>query len=1026
MTALQPIQTVLAPEALSARTEYLGMPVGARVLDALRVAIEEGLLPSAALPQTAVYVNGERLPREAALDYVLVEGDVLNIVVEPLGGGGGGSKDIGRIVAQIAVIALAAVANMVPGIGPFLSAAVMTLGQLAINHLFKPEQDRARVDDRYALRGASNHYRPWDMMPLQLGESRFAPDFAAKTYTQNVGEDVWLHMILGVHYGPCEVTALKIGDTLVSSMGADEVQVAYHLTPGVRNWTIYPNTVEQGDHTDELNPNGTVVVRAGPDQGTKFEFDFAFPRGLWWDDEGDKKAEDVKVTVRMRQTTSTGTPIGGWVAAPFPIEQDAGGVNLPQGTVYFRAKSREPQRFTKALNAALGWYEFEFKRDAQEHGAGKTYDQTVLTAIRAIRFTPPIVDQTLSVIEMRVKATAMNQGSLAPITCVARPICEVWNNGAGTWGNAQATSNPAAVARWLYMGPAAAKPLLAAEVDASFGAWFQSCVTHTLVSGLRVAELRSQAEAMRLLEQAGRAWVYWNGVKLVAVPWMARPAPRQLFTGRNLRGHTGQLVYPEPVHALRVEFQNTDRDTRADEIIVYADGYDANTATKIEAFRIENPCSMSRAWRDGRWELARRQLQRRVDAWEADIEHIACSYGDRVRLRPWKIRTLLGTGRVRCRRFAGALVTGVRLDDPVEMQVGKTYGVDLRLGDQLITGVPVVTVPGVQRELTFVTPRAANVSPIRGDLVAFGETGFVSEDVEIVAIQPGDGHTARLVGVRYVADQLIAAEAGPIPPLTSVLTGGARPPTPVLVGVQPDPTGVRVMFAQPLYSAGVIDRYVCAWRGTPPVGATNGWVPLPNLPGNASTLVTPDPRAAPVAAGDVDQETRIDVSITAVAVDGQVSTALIVTNILVQSSVATGSAPTGFAALGLSRTAADGSAYGAIFVACDPRPGGEVLELATAYREWTGAAPTGDWVNGPRFPAANPIGDIAPAKAGQKYGVKAWWIGPGGWPSPETAEATTTVPAGSTTPPTDWTPDGVEPSDPYIDVNPVEPDVIVF
>ena len=615
-----PVSLVLSPEPFSRAVAYLTQPAGRTLRAALVEAVRSGAISADDLCRTVVYVDGLRLAREDTLDHVLRDGEIINIVVEPLGGNGR-KKDIGQILLMIAVIAVSAWVGGGAGgaiaseiMAQIAAAAVMTLGQFAVAALFAPEaENKARTNERYALQSASNQYRPWSAFPLALGEVIVAPDFAAKTFTKSVGDDVWIHGILGLHLGACAMAEMKIGETLVSTLGASDFRMVAHLTPGPRNFTIYPHDTDQLDLKEELEATPTTatpVIRAASTEGEWFEFDFFLPAGLHFQkDDGRLLAAFVTVTVRYRPIDQDGVPTGG-------------GAWTHGLTISLLSTTKEPWRVTRSLALPLGRYQFEFKRSLQPDANEKRRDEIGLTAIRAIAFRKPVADQTLSIVEFAVRATALNQGTLAPITCRITPICQTWNGAA--WTAPVPTSNPAALVRWLLTGPAPARPLVSAEVDARIRAWSELCDEHNWKAGFYLTDDRRQDQVLALLEQAGRASLFWDGTQIVANAWVEKPAPRQLFAGVNLREHRWTIVYPEPVHALRVEFQNIEQGGDPDEIFVYADGY-AETAgggkaaaVLVEALRLEGQKTPERAYRDGRWELGRRLHQRRFDTWSTD------------------------------------------------------------------------------------------------------------------------------------------------------------------------------------------------------------------------------------------------------------------------------------------------------------------------------------------------------------------------------------------------------------------------
>jgi|GEM_PF-6161897 len=414
--------------------------------------------------------------------------------------------------------------------------------------------------------------------------------------------------------------------------------------------------------------------------------------------------------------------------------------------------------------------------------------------------------------------------------------------------------------------------------------WHQLSEQYDWKCHLYLTEARTQSEALAILERAGRAGVFWDGTQLAASPWVEKPIPAQVFTDDNLKDHRWEIVYPDPVHALRVEFQNIEKGGEPDELFVYNDGYGEvadpasgiKAASLIEALTLDGQATPNRAYRDGRWKLGQRRHQRRIDTWTADVEHLISQYGSRVRLA-WN-RAGGGSARVRCRRWSedGSAVVGLRLSAPVEMFAGVSYAVDLRTKGGLYDGVPIQTQPGVTREILFASARAPSVCPAAGDLIAFGEIEKVSEDVEIIAIEPGENLTAVLTGVRYVAPLLMAGETGPIPPLSSKLSGDrqANPPRPTLLGVTADAHAVRVSFDMPTWRGAPLSGFSVRWRAKGEEGEAGSWAPLPALDAAARELVAPPLREAPVEGVEA---TRVEIEITAATVDGRVSPPLQVT-----------------------------------------------------------------------------------------------------------------------------------------------------
>jgi len=866
------VPVVVSPEPFGRGTIDLELSEGATVRDLLREAIRAGM-PVESLGRAEIYVDGVRLDRATATDHVLQADEVINVVVEPLGGGGGGRKDIGQILLSVAVIAVAGWVGGGAGgaitsklLARMLATAVTMVGQAAIAGMNRPKASE-KANDRYALQSGANQYRLFGPQPVALGEVIVAPDFAAKTFTRNIGDDVWLYGILGLHRGACQVDEIRIGDTLVSSMGAGDFRMAQHLTPGPRVWQLYNNDVDQLDLTEKLEAtpsSATPIVRAASSDGAQFDFDFFLPSGLWFGkDDGRVLSVTVGVQILYRPIDEHGVATGGWQSAPSASRTSS---------------SKDPQRFTHSVNLPHGRYEFEVQRTRPADGNDKRRDDITWTALKAIAYRAPITDETLSVIEFAVRATAINQGGLAPITCRIKPLIPIFNG--VDWNTIATSSNPAAVARWLMTGECAAHPMPAAQADMRLRAWYGLCEEYGWTAHHYLTSEASQEEALALLEKSGRASLFDDGTQLAASCWVEKPAPKQMFTGANLRDHTFEIVYPEPVHAFRVKFANIEQKGEEDEVIVFADGYaevagpGVEAATLYEQLQLEGQMTLERAYLDGRWALGQRIHQRRFDSWTTDVEYLACEYGDRVRLS--QTRASGPSLRVRNRRFEGALVSGLRLTDAVEMVAGVDYVVDMRTATGIHTGVPVLTTPGMVRELVFAAPRAEALTAKAGDLVEFGEPERTTEDVEIVGIAPGENLTAILTGVRYVAPLLMAGETGPIPPLQSHLTGERQvnPPQPTLLGMQVDANGVRISFDMPVWRGSPLSGFSVRWRAAPASGELSTWSNLPALSASAREVVTPPLREAPVdIAGE--EATRFEFEIVAMTVDGRVSKPLL-------------------------------------------------------------------------------------------------------------------------------------------------------
>lgn len=305
-------------EASTARV--LTVEPGATITEIVRQA---GVVPASCV---SVEVGGSRVSQDRWDAVRPKHGRLVTIAVVPEGGGDG-SKVL-RTVAVIAVVAAALVAPyalgitanatyLVGGVGGIavpgslaaagVSAAVTIGGLLAVNALIPPPGPRLQEfgdaeTTSPVIRGARNEFRRYGVVPVILGEHRFAPPYGARPYTEVVGDDQFLRMIFLVGYGPLEIDELKIGDTAI-----DEFEgVEYEIRTGDENdepFQIYPGTIIEQSLTDTLTFAGGFVTRTGALDADELSIDVTFLQGLFQlDDSGNRQSATVQVQVEFSKT----------------------------------------------------------------------------------------------------------------------------------------------------------------------------------------------------------------------------------------------------------------------------------------------------------------------------------------------------------------------------------------------------------------------------------------------------------------------------------------------------------------------------------------------------------------------------------------------------------------------------------------------------------------------------------------------------------------------------------------------------
>lgn len=137
----------------------------------------------------------DNYPENLTEDFILNEGDKVEITPEFQGGDGGGTKVLTSVISIAAIVAASAI---VPGSGltglqaagirtAILVGSTLLIGGIA--YLTRPDQDNKNDENKtnrpdYSLNSGSNSLRVNGPLPLVMGQMRCFPDFSAKPYNE--------------------------------------------------------------------------------------------------------------------------------------------------------------------------------------------------------------------------------------------------------------------------------------------------------------------------------------------------------------------------------------------------------------------------------------------------------------------------------------------------------------------------------------------------------------------------------------------------------------------------------------------------------------------------------------------------------------------------------------------------------------------------------------------------------------------------------------------------------------------------
>lgn len=245
-------------------------------------------------------------------------------------GGGGGGKDVIRIVAMVAVLslaiavsggALAPLGGLLAGAGGFaalvggstasllVAGAVSIIGTLAISALIPPARPKlndlsgqTNSSNTLSLNGVSNQLVPYGIVPRVYGRHRIFPPLAARHYTETVGDQQFIRALFCLGPGPLALSDFKIGENAIELFQDVQIEVREGYTTDPPH-TLYPSVVNEEPLSIPLEDNITHI-RTSKEGATELSIDISMA-GLWLDHREGPQLTNVQFLVEYRKKGDT-------------------------------------------------------------------------------------------------------------------------------------------------------------------------------------------------------------------------------------------------------------------------------------------------------------------------------------------------------------------------------------------------------------------------------------------------------------------------------------------------------------------------------------------------------------------------------------------------------------------------------------------------------------------------------------------------------------------------------------------------
>lgn len=675
-------------------------------------------------------------------------------------------------------------------------AAVTIVGSLLINALIPPPStpNAAKQDDpNFSITGSGNAENRYGVYPTVLGRHLIYPPKTARGYTEGEGDNIHFRGRYTFGYGPVALETLNIGTTPITEfegveiefLNVDQAETLEHmpeLADLVTAWrtgdaalSLYPDDIAEDTYSVKLTQD-TAVVRATRDRAVSVSVDVTYQGLVKFGGNNAKQDHSVEVKYRYRKVGAVD-----WIDA---------------GTETHTGRSTASLRYTKTI--ALpdeGEYDIEVTRLSADSDETTVRDDAFLSAIRSVQAGALPSHSDIAEIAVRIKASDQLNGQIETLNAVAHQMAPVWDGAA--WSAPQSVRHPA----WIYaralMGPMLNKPVEEPRIQLDdLRDWAQQ-EPHWTCDAV-IDQSTTVAEVLDLICATGRARRTLRDLKYSVIRDGGAGPIVQQFSPRNSWGFTGSIQFPKVIHGFRVRCLSERLEWQQDEITVYADGYDATTATEFETLDLrgvvlaKDEATGGNAWRLGRYHLAQAILRPEEFSWQCDLEHLRVNMGDKVRLI--HDVPLIGVGAGRIRSFEtgddGSL-SSLILDEFMSLD-GNNYRVCLRRqdGSELVfRASPPLSHDGIWTALEVVDAGSVRV----GDLVGVEEVGQESMEVLVRSITHQGDMKATLTGVP-AAPAVLAADQGLIPDYVPTITKVA--PRETLLPAKP---AIQSASAQVLY-----------------------------------------------------------------------------------------------------------------------------------------------------------------------------------------------------------------------------------
>ncbi|MEC7763391.1 MAG: host specificity factor TipJ family phage tail protein [Pseudomonadota bacterium] len=548
------------------------------------------------------------------------------------------------------------------------AAVVLSVGTYLLTRAFMgadaDPSGRTADKENPILRGLQNVYPTMGTpVPMVLGRHRMAAVKTASGYTQYVGQKTYRieRMTFGV--GPVALDELKIGTTEISKFkdvqlqfrNVDQAETLARI-PALADmdvdWlddddamTLYSRDVFEDPESAKLDYN-VRVTRTTPENTISATVRFYFAGLVLLDDQNEKQPRWRQIGIYYRPASG-----GAWTTV---------------NEFWYKGKTTAILRFGRTIRFPYaGEWDVSIIRLSEDDEETNVQDDSYLEALQSVQPGTLPSPSGVAEITMRIKATDQINGALDPVNAVVEQMAPVWNG--ASFSDPVPVRHPADIYVNLLRSAIRRRPVPNSKIDLDgVRAWKQAWpdwrCDMVVTQDLQLGDLCKQVLATGLAMPIHREGKYG-----VLTDRGAEPAV-QIFNMRNTSDMQATWTPAPDVHGLKLAFTSEKAGWETDEVTIYANGYSAANATKLEPIEFPGLVrgeteSVGRIAKLGYYHLAQMKLRTTEVSFTTELDHLVCGRGDPVIFTTPVLRNQVGMGRVAAVTRASGEIGTLTLDD---------------------------------------------------------------------------------------------------------------------------------------------------------------------------------------------------------------------------------------------------------------------------------------------------------------------------------------------------------------------------